>query len=176
MAQTERTAIQSDLAWVGVYNGAITGEVNERMINAIKAYQKDHGAKQTGVLNPQERATLAAAAKKLQNDVGWKIASDPINGIRLGVPTKLVPQMSSMAEHHRIEMVVRAGPDPDRDLAAARRRSYRCNGGRAREEGARRPQGRLQRGAPRLLRAVRTAGPEEILRSRPDQRQRSSRA
>jgi hypothetical protein len=97
MAQSERTAIQSDLAWVGVYNGAITGEVNERMINAIKAYQKDHGAKQTGVLNPQERATLAAAARKLQNDVGWKIASDPINGIRLGVPTKLVPQMSSMA-------------------------------------------------------------------------------
>ena len=77
MAQSERTAIQSDLAWVGAYNGAITGEVSERMINAIKAYQKDIGAKQTGVLNPQERATLAAAAKKLQNDVGWKIAADP---------------------------------------------------------------------------------------------------
>ena len=75
-----------------LYNGAITGEVSERMINAIKAYQKDLGAKQTGVLNPQERTTLAAAAKKLQNDVGWKIAADPINGIRLGVPTKLVPQ------------------------------------------------------------------------------------
>ena len=55
MAQAERTAIQSDLAWVGVYNGAINGEVSERMINAIKAYQKDIGAKQTGVLNPQER-------------------------------------------------------------------------------------------------------------------------
>lgn len=97
MAQTERTAIQSDLAWVGVYNGAITGEVNDRMLTAIKAYQKDHGAKETGVLNPQERTTLAAAARKLQNEVGWKIAADPINGIRLGVPGKLVPQMSSMA-------------------------------------------------------------------------------
>ena len=96
MAQTERTAIQSDLAWVGVYNGAINGEVSDRMINAIKAYQKDLNAKQTGVLNPQERTTLAAAARKLQNDVGWKIAQDPINGIRLGVPTKLVPQMSSI--------------------------------------------------------------------------------
>jgi peptidoglycan hydrolase-like protein with peptidoglycan-binding domain len=96
MAVTERTAIQSDLAWVGVYNGAITGDVSERMINAIKAYQKDRNAKQTGVLNPQERATLAAAAKKLQTDVGWKIAEDPINGIRLGIPSKLVPQMSSI--------------------------------------------------------------------------------
>ena len=27
MAQAERLAIQSDLAWVGQYNGAITGEV-----------------------------------------------------------------------------------------------------------------------------------------------------
>jgi hypothetical protein len=97
MAQAERTAIQSDLAWVGVYNGAINGEVSDRMINAIKAYQKDLNAKQTGVLNPQERTTLAAAARKLQNDVGWKVAQDPINGIRLGVPTKLVPQMSSIA-------------------------------------------------------------------------------
>lgn len=96
MAVTERTAIQSDLAWVGVYNGAITGEVSERMINAIKAYQKDRNAKQTGVLNPQERTALAAAAKKLQNDVGWKVGEDPINGIRLGIPNKLVPQMSSI--------------------------------------------------------------------------------
>ena len=98
LAQSERTAIQSDLAWVGVYNGAITGEVNDRMLNAIKAYQKEHGARQTGVLNPQERATLAAAARKLQNDVGWKISADPINGIRLGIPTRLVPQMSSIGD------------------------------------------------------------------------------
>jgi peptidoglycan hydrolase-like protein with peptidoglycan-binding domain len=97
LAQPERIAIQSDLAWVGVYNGGVTGEVSERMLTAIKAYQKDLGGQQTGVLNPQERSALAAAAKKLQNDVGWKIAQDPINGIRLGIPTKLVPQMSAMA-------------------------------------------------------------------------------
>ncbi|MEZ5763212.1 MAG: serine protease [Xanthobacteraceae bacterium] len=98
LPQAERLAIQSDLAWVGVYNGGITGEVSERMLNAIKAFQKDHGGKQTGVLNPQERAVLAQAAKKLQNDVGWRNVSDPINGIRIGIPGKLVPQMSSMAD------------------------------------------------------------------------------
>jgi hypothetical protein len=98
LPQAERLAIQSDLAWVGVYNGGITGEVSERMLNAIKAFQKDHGGKQTGVLNPQERSMLAQAAKKLQNDVGWRNVSDPINGIRLGIPGKLVPQMSSMAD------------------------------------------------------------------------------
>lgn len=97
LAQTERTAIQSDLAWVGAYNGLINGEVSERMINAIKAYQKELNTKQTGVLNPQERSTLSAAAKKAQNDVGWRVAQDPINGIRLAIPAKLAPQMSSMA-------------------------------------------------------------------------------
>jgi hypothetical protein len=32
MAQAERLALQSDLAWVGQYNGAITGDVSERMV------------------------------------------------------------------------------------------------------------------------------------------------
>src|SRR6202049_2907460 len=66
MAQGERLAIQSDLAWVGQYNGAITGEVSERMVAAIKEYQKSRGGKQTGVFNPQERAELAETARRRQ--------------------------------------------------------------------------------------------------------------
>jgi peptidoglycan hydrolase-like protein with peptidoglycan-binding domain len=97
MAQAERQAIQSDLAWSGHYNGAINGEVSDRMVAAIKDFQKDRGAKQTGVLNPQERGALADAAKRLQDDVGWKIVTDAGSGVRLGVPTKLVPQQSSDA-------------------------------------------------------------------------------
>ena len=97
MAQAERQAIQSDLAWVGHYNGAINGEVSERMVAGIKAFQKDRGAKQTGVLNPQERGVLAEGAKKRQDNVGWKIVFDAGTGVRLGVPTKLVPQQSSDA-------------------------------------------------------------------------------
>lgn len=93
MTAAERLAIQSDLAWTSHYNGAINGEASERMIAAIKAFQKDHGAKPTGVLNPQERGALTEAAKKLQDNVGWKIVSDPVTGARLGLPTKLVPTM-----------------------------------------------------------------------------------
>jgi len=95
MAQAERLALQSDLAWVGEYNGAITGEVSERMVNAIKDFQKSRGAKQTGVLNPQERADLAETARKRQENVGWKIVTDAGTGVRLGIPTKLVPQQTS---------------------------------------------------------------------------------
>jgi peptidoglycan hydrolase-like protein with peptidoglycan-binding domain len=97
MAQAERLALQSDLAWVGEYNGAITGEVSERMVNAIKEFQKNRGAKQTGVLNPQERATLADTARRRQENVGWKIVTDAGTGARLGIPTKLVPQQTSDA-------------------------------------------------------------------------------
>lgn len=91
MAQAERLAIQSDLAWVSLYNGAINGEVSDRMVAAIKAFQKDQGAKETGVLNLQERGALADAAKKLQDNVGWKIVSDATSGARIGLPAKLVP-------------------------------------------------------------------------------------
>jgi peptidoglycan hydrolase-like protein with peptidoglycan-binding domain len=97
MAQAERQAIQSDLAWVGTYNGAITGEVSERMVAAIKEFQKDRGGKQTGVLNPQERGVLADTAKRRQDNVGWKIVTDAGSGARLGIPTKLAPQQSSDA-------------------------------------------------------------------------------
>lgn len=97
MAQAERLALQSDLAWVGEYNGAITGDVSERMVNAIKAFQKSRGGRETGVLNPQERGALADTAKRRQENVGWKIVTDPGTGVRLGIPSKLVPQQTSDA-------------------------------------------------------------------------------
>jgi peptidoglycan hydrolase-like protein with peptidoglycan-binding domain len=95
MTQPERLALQSDLAWVGQYNGAITGEVSERMVAAIKEFQKARGGKQTGVLNPQERSELAETAKRRQENVGWKIVTDAGTGARLGIPAKLAPQQSS---------------------------------------------------------------------------------
>jgi peptidoglycan hydrolase-like protein with peptidoglycan-binding domain len=97
MAQAERLALQSDLAWVGQYNGAITGEVSERMVASIKEFQKEKGGKQTGALNPQERSVLAETARRRQENVGWKIVTDPGTGVRLGIPSKLVPQQSSDA-------------------------------------------------------------------------------
>ena len=97
MAQAERQAIQSDLAWVGQYNGAITGEVSERMVESIKEFQKAGGGKQTGVLNPKERSVLAETARRRQDNAGWKIVTDAGTGARLGIPTKLVPQQTTDA-------------------------------------------------------------------------------
>ncbi|WP_439923808.1 serine protease [Nitrobacter sp. JJSN] len=95
MAPAERQTLQSDLAWTGHYNGIINGEVSDRLIAAIKTFQKDQGGKQTGVLNPQERSVLAAAARKSRGNVGWKTITDAGTGARLGLPARLVPQQSS---------------------------------------------------------------------------------
>jgi hypothetical protein len=97
LAQAERQAMQSDLAWTGKYNGLINGEASERLVAAIKAFQTGRKSKPTGVLNPQEREQLAAAAKKLQTAVGWKLLGDARSGVRLGLPTRLVPRPSSDA-------------------------------------------------------------------------------
>lgn len=98
MTVPDRIALQSDLAWTGHYNGLINGEVSDRLIASIKAFQNDQGGKQTSVLNPQERSVLAAAARKARANVGWKIATDAATGARLGLPARLTPQQSSAGD------------------------------------------------------------------------------
>jgi hypothetical protein len=87
----DRIGIQFDLAWVGEYNGLITGEFNDKTVAAIKSYQRNRKFKETAVLNTQERALLAASSKARQAQVGWGMVDDGVTGVRLGMPTKQVP-------------------------------------------------------------------------------------
>ena len=152
MAQAERLALQSDLAWVGQYNGAITGEVSERMVNAIKEFQKSRGGKETGVLNPQERGILADTARRRQENVGWKIVTDAGTGVRLGIPTKAGAAASQRRQRRQMDLADRHDPDPAG--AAQGSQSDHGEARRAGEEGGR-AQHRLHRGEAGLLRAVR---------------------
>lgn len=95
MDQSERLAIQSDLAWVGQYNGAISGDVSERMVESIKQFQKANGGTPTGVLNTKERAVLAEMGRRKRENAGWKLVTDAVTGAQLGIPTRLVPQQTS---------------------------------------------------------------------------------
>jgi hypothetical protein len=87
----DRMAMQFELAWTGDYNGAINGELNEKLTAAIKSFQRNRKFKETGALNTQERALLASVAKARQSQVGWVTVDDPATGARLGLPTKQVP-------------------------------------------------------------------------------------
>ncbi len=101
MPLSERLAIQFDLAWSGDYNGLITGEFDDRSIAAVKSFQKSNTFKDTGVLNPQERALLSAASKARQARVGWKMVDDPVAQTRVGLPSKQVPNASKGAAGSR---------------------------------------------------------------------------
>jgi len=93
-AAAQRLAIQFDLAWAGDYNGLINGELNDKTTAAIKTFQRNRKFKETGVLNTQERALLAALAKAKLAQVGWTMVEDSVTGARLGIPAKQVPNRS----------------------------------------------------------------------------------
>ncbi len=102
MPLADRLAIQSDLIWSKDYNGGVTGDFNDRSIAAVKAFQKRNKGKDTGIMTPEERATLSSAVKAQQDNVGWRIVEDAaMPGVRLGIPGKLVPQAGKSATGSR---------------------------------------------------------------------------
>jgi peptidoglycan hydrolase-like protein with peptidoglycan-binding domain len=94
MPESERLAIQSDLALLGDYEGA-PGNFDEGTTAAVKAFQQHLHNRATGVLAAPERDALAAAAKGPAAAVGWRLIDDPKTGARLGLPEKLVPNSSA---------------------------------------------------------------------------------
>ena len=119
----ERQKIQAALLWAGDYTGAAGGE--DSMLAAIKNFQKRHKAKITGELTPTERAELLAAAKVHEDEFGWSVVVDPATGIRIGLPTKLVPFARDAARgtrwssaHGEVQVETFRIKDPKLKLAA----------------------------------------------------------
>src|SRR5215471_1202692 len=92
MPEHERMMIQADLIWTGFYNGIIDSDFGDNSVAAVKAFQKYAGGRETGLLNPDERAKLSEAARKRRENAGWHVVDDRVTGTRVGVPGKLVPQ------------------------------------------------------------------------------------
>ena len=92
MPEHERTTIQSDLIWTGDYNGIVDTDFGDNSIAAVKAFQKRNDGRETGILNPDERAKLSESARSKREKAGWRTVDDRATGARLGVPGKLAPQ------------------------------------------------------------------------------------
>ena len=90
----DRLAMQSALSWTGDYSGPIDGDFNDRLVEAMKAYQKRHKSKITGLLSADERAALIAAVEPRRQEVGWRVVEDPVTGARVGVPGTLATRMT----------------------------------------------------------------------------------
>ena len=91
----QRLKIRSALLWAGDYPA--TASDGDPVEAAIKNFQKRHKAKVTGVLTPSERSDLVAAADAHEREFGWSVVTDPATGIRIGLPTKLVPHAREAA-------------------------------------------------------------------------------
>jgi len=95
----ERLKIQSALVWAGDYSSAEKGD--DPTEAAIRNFQKRHKAKITGVLTSDQREELIAADAHHVDEFGWRVVVDPATGIRIGLPTKLVPDAHDAARGTR---------------------------------------------------------------------------
>jgi hypothetical protein len=90
----QRLAI-ADLIWLGGFDGLSAEEFDGHIADAIKAFQRRNGGKDTGVLSDQDRAALTQAAVASEAAAGWRLIDDTATGAFLGVPQKIVPRASS---------------------------------------------------------------------------------
>ncbi len=95
----ERLKIQSALYWAGDYATEAAGD--GAMEAAIRNFQKRNRSKITGVLTPEQRAELVSAADNHEQEFGWNVVVDPATGIRIGLPSKLVPNARDAAHGTR---------------------------------------------------------------------------
>ncbi len=119
----ERRKIQAALLWSGDFTGAAAGD--DPMLAAIKNFQKRNKGKITGVLTPSERAALIADAKVHEDEFGWNVVVDPATGVRIGLPTKMVPDAHDAARgtrwssaHGEVQVETFRISDPALKLAA----------------------------------------------------------
>ena len=93
MPVAERLAIQSDLIWSGDLVGAADPDFGDRAIAAVRSFQRHNKLEDTGILTPDQRQTLATATRNKKDHVGWRLVEDDATpGVRLGIPSKLVPR------------------------------------------------------------------------------------
>jgi len=126
----ERRRVQSALFWSGDYTGASGGE--DPIVNAVKNFQKRIKDNVTGMLTPAERERLVAAARDHERQFGWSVVVDPATGIRIGLPTRLVPQALEAARgtrwssvHGEVQVETFRINDPDLKLSALFEREKR---------------------------------------------------
>src|SRR5262249_7130782 len=66
----------------------------DNSVGAVKSFQKRNGSKETGILNPDERAKLAESARAKRGAAGWHPVDDRASGARPRLPAQLAPQSS----------------------------------------------------------------------------------
>jgi peptidoglycan hydrolase-like protein with peptidoglycan-binding domain len=95
LPHADRLALQFNLTWAGDYRGLADGEFSDKLVEAMKDYQKRNKFKVTGLLSPDERTALAAAVTPRQSEAGWRVIEDPATGARIGIPSKFATRITT---------------------------------------------------------------------------------
>ena len=90
LSLAERRAAQDALIWLNFYNGFVDGNFARRTREAIRAYQGARNLRADGALTREEFFLLKADAEKARASVGFLIFDEPVTGIRIGAPTRLL--------------------------------------------------------------------------------------
>jgi hypothetical protein len=91
-SESERRAVQDALIWTGQYNGVADGTFGRQTFDAITAYQQSRRGAASGILTRDERAELLASAQRARSAAGFTIVDDARTGVRIGIPTKVLPK------------------------------------------------------------------------------------
>lgn len=89
LPEADRTAVQEALVWTGDYATA-AGSFGRRTYEAILAYQRRAGQPGTGILDARARQVLLAKGGEARVRAGFVPLTDPMTGIRIGVPQKIL--------------------------------------------------------------------------------------
>ena len=123
LPEAERKAIQADLIWAGGFTGATSGSFGPLTFKAINTFKTGRGPAD-GVLPPAERAALAKAAQAARDAAGFRLIADEKTGVRIGVPTRLLPKRDAapagsrwQSADEKVTLDTSAAPPGD-DLAA----------------------------------------------------------
>lgn len=94
LPEADRKAIQDALVWTGDYNGTLDGAFGKRSFDAIRSFETRSRLTADGILSPQERDALLAAAQRQRDAAGFAVIDDRRTGIRIGVPQKVLAERS----------------------------------------------------------------------------------
>ncbi len=88
LPEADRKAIQDDLVWATDFRGGTSGSFGPLTFKSVSAFQKQAGAAVDGILKPDQRAAIAAAAGKARSAAKFSVLVDGKTGVRIGVPQR----------------------------------------------------------------------------------------
>lgn len=92
LPEAERRQIQLDLNFATEFSGAALGTFGPLTYRAIQTFERTNKSQVDGVLEPPERAALAAAARRERDRVGFRQVADGVTKASIGLPVTLLPR------------------------------------------------------------------------------------